>query len=87
MLNLAGLIISVSYILMAIGYLSTIIYAAGRKEYKKTFFLVVIPFYVFRYILRMEENQTKKMLAVSTMGAFTFFVLASIFKIIMTPPL
>lgn len=87
MLNLVEILLTLSLIIMTIGYLSAIVHCAKTKDIVKTVKVVFIPFYVFRYILKMDESHNKKLLAIATMGTFTVYLLAGIFKIVMTPPL
>ncbi|MBL8993487.1 MAG: hypothetical protein JNM63_09120 [Spirochaetia bacterium] len=56
------------------------------KTWKALALNLLVPFYVLRTVLKMEESNKKKLLAISLHGAFFVFFVAHILKLVMTPP-
>jgi len=92
--------------IMILGYAACIIRAAQQKQFSILPKLILIPFYVFYYVLNLPpphaspaaasgtHSETdpadvplaKKLLAISTMGAFMLFILIFILRTVMSPP-
>lgn len=79
-------ILSLTFLIMLLGYLAVISYALKQRDYRKTVFLVIIPFYVFHYILKLPETRFKKVTAIACIGSFWIFFFVGILKIVFTPP-
>ena len=79
-----NLLVNIFFTSMALGYAASFLIAIRDKAYMEILKLL-LPFYVFRFILKMEEGYLKKLLAISVMGAFLLFALVSIFRIVIVP--
>ena len=74
------------YISMAVGYLATLVIRIKEKNYKEVL-LLLIPFYVIKSILSMEEHRTKKLLSILVMGALLLWVIIQVIIMVLTPPI
>lgn len=80
-------IIILTTVVMVIGWAAALVVLFREKRVKEGMLALLVPFWVFRSILRMPDTRNKKLLAIATMGAFFVFFVASVIKIIMTPPM
>lgn len=78
--------INLTFIVMSIGYLITLIHAIKNKNLKASLLMLFIPFYVFYYIFKLPENKLKKYLAITCIGSFWVFFFLGILEIVFTPP-
>jgi predicted permease len=83
---LLDLVINLSKFAMLLGWVSALWILFQSQKIKQAILSIVIPFYVFYSVLKMEESFPKKVLAILIHGAFIVFAIASILKLIMTPP-
>jgi hypothetical protein len=79
--------IGATTLLMLVGWVWALVTLFKQGKTKEGLLALLVPFWVFRSILKMPDGQSKKLLAISTMGAFFVFFVASVIKIIMTPPM
>ena len=57
-----------------------------EKKIREAFYVILVPFYVIRVILKRKEDNTKKWLSISVMGAFVILVFIQLVIIVFTPP-
>ena len=72
---------------MSFGWGYSIYDAFKMRERKKAILNLFIPFYCFHYILKLPESNKKKIMAITTLGAFVLFFFFAIAMTILTPPL
>lgn len=75
-----------TFYIMLFGYLASVLHALSQKQFRQLLFLILIPFYVFYYILKLPETPFKKVSAIACIGSFWIFFFAGILKIVFTPP-
>ena len=84
---MTNILITFSYYLMTIGLLLCIFQTFKTKEYFKSLLLLLLPFYIFKYSLNLQDNSFKKYVCIAIMGGFVLFSFVKIFDIIFTVPI
>lgn len=85
-MNLIPLLLNLLALAMVIGSILTIIDAISKKNFK-IFWVIINPFYIFYYLLKLPDNNKKKILVILNIGTFWLFFILLILKVILTPPI
>ena len=84
---LLKLIYHLSFFSILLGMLISFFLKIKEKRFYQALLIVVIPFYVFYYLLKMKDCLTKKYLSILTIGSFIVLVFVNLFLLLLTPNL